>query len=152
MDIRIEIDPQQREPVVTIRCAEVTEEIQTLVRHIKGSTRAGLTGFQGSTAQILDPTDIIRIATEGRKVLAYAESGTYELRMRLYQALDRLDGSSFVRISQSEIINLQKVRHFDLSMSGIIRVVFTNGSSSFVARRYLDAIRHMLGMKGDRHK
>lgn len=150
MDIRIEIDPKLTQPSVVIHCAEVTDEVQALVRQAKGlSPAAGLAGFAGSNAQILNPDDIVRVATEGRKVVAYTDSDKYELRMRLYQAEEKLGGEPFVRISQSEIINLRKVRHFDLSMSGIIRVVFDNGTSSFVARRHLDAIRVLLGMRGD---
>lgn len=148
MNVQIQIDSICKEPRVVIYCDEVTDEVRAVVNRINASAPGYITGFSGSNAQIMDPTEITRIGTEGGKVYAYTSAGKYRLRMRLYQAEALLSSSSFVRISQSELINMQQVHHFDLSMSGVIRVVFQDGSATFVARRYLDSIRSMLGING----
>lgn len=78
----------------------------------------------------------------------YAETGngTYSLRLRLYEVEQRLTSRSFVRISNSELINLKKVRSFDLSLVGTICVSLSNGAVSYVSRRYVSKIKQLLGL------
>ena len=64
----------------------------------------------------------------------------------LYEAEERFRGSSFVRISNSEMINLKTVRSFDLSLAGTICVSLKNGETAYVSRRYVSRIKEALGM------
>ena len=80
------------------------------------------------------------------KVFAVTAKGEYSLRMRLYEAEERFRGSSFVRISNSEMINLKTVRSFDLSLAGTICVSLKNWEKAYVSRRYVSRIKEALGM------
>ena len=55
-------------------------------------------------------------------------------------------GKVFVRISNSEIINLKKVRSFDLSFAGTICVELQGGATAYVSRRCVSKLKKMLGM------
>ena len=77
---------------------------------------------------------------------AVTGDGEYLLRLRLYELEERLDKSSFVRISNSEIINLKKVRNFDLSFSGTICVSLSDGTVTYVSRRFVAKIKQVLGI------
>ena len=55
-----------------------------------------------------------------------------------------LNPERFVRISQSEIINLYKVKSFDLTTRGSVGVEFEDGNKSWVSRNRLHAIREVL--------
>ncbi len=72
--------------------------------------------------------------------------GEYLLRMRLYEAEERLDQTRFVRISNSEIINLKMAKRFDLSFSGTICVNLAGGQTAYVSRRYVAKIKRLLGI------
>ena len=61
-------------------------------------------------AELLDPADILRVYAGGGKVYAVTERGEFALRMRLYEAERRLEGGAFARISNAELINLDRVR------------------------------------------
>ena len=95
---------------------------------------------------MIEPQTIIRIYAASGKVFAVTEKGVYTLRLRLYELEERLNGSRFVRISNSEIINLQKVNCFDLSFTGTICVKLSDGATTYVSRRYVSKIKKILGI------
>ena len=80
------------------------------------------------------------------KFFAVTDKGEYVLRFRLYEPEDRMDRRCFVRISNSEIINLKKVKSFDLSFRGTICVEFKDCSVTYVSRRYVSKIKQVLGI------
>lgn len=96
--------------------------------------------------EILEPADLIRIYANSGKVFAVTGKGEYTLQLRLYEAEERLPSNQFIRISNSEIINLKKVNNFDLSFTGTICVKLSNGITTYVSRRYVPKLKKILGI------
>ena len=105
-----------------------------------------IVGFLEDEAMLLSQEEIYRVFTESGKVFAETENGRYQLRLRLYELEERLDGKRFVRISNAEIVNLGMVRGFDLSFAGTICVRMKNGTVTYVSRRYVSKIKQVLGI------
>ena len=146
MKIEVRVEEGCTEPKLIILTGQMTQEIQDLVRRLGDLPPATLTGFREELAEVLDPVEILRVYAQAGKVLAETGRGTYQLRLRLYEAEQRLDSRSFARISNSEILNLKKVQGFDLSFTGTIRVLLLNGESTYVSRRYVGKIKKILGI------
>lgn len=146
MKIEIKIDDTAAETKVIIVTREVTESVQTLVKRLSEEHPKVIAGFSEDTVRLLEQEEILRIYAADGKVFAVTEKGGFTLRLRLYELEERLDKKHFVRISNSEIVNLGKVRGFDLSFSGTIRVSLTNGTSTYVSRRYVSKIKTTLGL------
>ena len=146
MKVDIKIDGQYREPLAVIHTAEITEEVNAAVKKLSDTTPDIIMGFLDGSAQILEPSQIYRIYSENQKVLAVTDQGVYQLRLRLYQLEEKLAGLKFARISNAEIINLQKTEKFDLSLVGTIQVKLKNGQSTYVSRRYVTKIKEILGL------
>ena len=146
MQVEIKIDPSCKEPKIIVLTDKITDEISLLVKKISEESPQILAGFQNDTLEILDPQDIFRIYAASGKVFATAVKGEYTLRLRLYELEERLDKSQFVRISNSEIINLKKVKSFDLSFTGTICVSLLDGTLTYVSRRYVTKIKQVLGI------
>ncbi|MBQ1170682.1 MAG: LytTR family transcriptional regulator [Oscillospiraceae bacterium] len=146
MKIEIKIDDTAAETKVIIVTREVTESVQTLVKRLSEEHPKVIAGFSEDTVRLLEQKEILRIYAADGKVFAVTEKGEFTLRLRLYELEERLDKKRFVRISNSEIVNLGKVRGFDLSFSGTIRVSLTNGTSTYVSRRYVSKIKTTLGL------
>ncbi len=146
MQVEIKIDTAVKEPKVIVLTDRMTEEINEIVRKISETEPQMIAGVSDDTVKILDQDRILRLYALGGKVYAAAEDGEYQLRLRLYELEERIRRDSFVRISNSEIINLKKVRHFDLSLAGTICVTLADGSVTYVSRRYVSKIKEVLGL------
>ena len=146
MQVEIKIDDNCIEPKVMIITDKVTDEINDILNMLSSKTPEVITGFYNDLAEILSPDDIIRIYAEDGKIFASVNSKEYILRQRLYELEEQLNKYSFVRISNSEIINLKKVRNFDLSLSGTICVTLSDGTATYVSRRYVSKIKKVLGL------
>lgn len=146
MQVEIKIDASYTEPKVIILTNAMTEEVNVIVQKLSDHNLPIISGSRDGKTKILEQDDLLRIYAGGGKVYAMADSGEYLLRLRLYEAEERLNPAQFVRISNSEIINLKKVKNFDLSFTGTISVEMTNGTTTYVSRRYVAKIKKILGL------
>lgn len=146
MKIEIKIDSSCAEPKIIVMTDEITDEINDLVKRLSLETPKMLAGFNDGSLTLLEQQDIVRIFSESGKIIAKTEKGDYLLRLRLYELEERLDKKCFVRISNSEIINLKKVKRFDLSFAGTICVELTDKTVTYVSRRYVSKIKQLLGI------
>ena len=146
MQIEVQIDETVRETKVVIVTPQMDEAVSDLMRRISEESPQVIAGFSQGAVCLLEQAEIIRCFACDGKVFAVTAAGEWALRLRLYELEERLDKRCFVRISNSEIINLQKVKNFDLSYSGTIRVNMKNGDTAFVSRRYMGRIKSVLGI------
>lgn len=143
MVVEIKIDRTCTEPKLIIYTAAITEEVTELTKRLSAKTSKSLAGYQGEQVQIIPVSHILRIYTEKQKVLLQTESETLQLKYRLYELEELLDRERFVRISNSEIVNFDKVKCLDLSISGTILLWFQNGQTTYVSRRYVSKIKEL---------
>lgn len=145
--VRLELDPSCPVPEVVIRTdhrSELVEKLISAVERCADGGEAPLLVYDGNTALFVDRHEVTRIYTEPRKLMVCTGSRTYEARCSLQEMEDLLDRDRFVRISRFEIINMEKVVGFDVSVSGTIQVTLDDGSATWVARRYVRAIEQRL--------
>ena len=146
VQVEVKLDKSAEEPRVIILTSRMTEEVQSIVQMLSESKPKLIVGFLEDTVTVLDEKDILRIYAANGKVYAVLPSGEYALRLRLYEIEERLKPQHFVRISNSEIINLKKVKSFDLSFTGTICVILSDGSKTYASRRYVAKLKEVLGI------
>lgn len=146
MKIEIKIDKKCSDINVIVMTDEITEEVNEIIRKLSNSQPQMIIGFNDDNADIIDPDRIKRIYSSNQKVFIQTEKDEYVTRSRLYELEERLNKKEFIRISNSEIINLKNVKGFDLSYTGTICVQFIDATSTFVSRRYVSKIKTILGL------
>lgn len=146
MDIEIKLDPNYKTPKIIVLTDKMTDEINALVSRISEEAPQVIAGFRDNILRIIEQEEIIRVYSSGGKIIAMTDSGEYFLRSRLYEIEERLDRTKFVRISNSEIINLGRVKSFDLSFVGTICVSLSDSTVTYVSRRYVSKIKKILGV------
>lgn len=146
MQLEVKIDSSYIEPKVIILTASMTEDVNIILKKLSDQAPQIISGSKDDKIEVIEQADLIRIYAKSGKVFAVTHKGEYALRLRLYEIEERLPSHQFVRISNSEIINLKNVNNFDLSFSGTICVKLSNGTLTYVSRRYVPKLKKILGM------
>ncbi len=107
-----------------------------------------IAGFKDDIVEVLEPFDIYRIFLLHRaKVFAETNHGEYTLRLRLYEMEQRLDSNFFCpNIKLGYYQSEKKSRVFDLSFAGTICVTLSNGTVTYISRRFVAKIKQLLGI------
>lgn len=144
MKCNIIIDKNREEEICIFAHARtpLIEEIEQLA----ASNGAPLIGYdQDKCAVPLRATDIYCFSVQNNKVIATTDTDTYIVRSRLYQIEESLP-HNFVKINQSCIANIRKIKRFDATFGGALRVVFQNGYTDYVSRRQMKLVKERLGL------
>lgn len=147
MKLTVEIDPSVTEPEVIIREREETALVSRIVSLIQQYTQQeqpSITVYQSTTRSSIEQLEIIRVYTQERKLVIWTKDGAYYAKSTLRELEETLDEEWFVRISRYEIINLNWVTGFDLTVRGTIKVLLEDGSSAWVSRRYVRTVEQRL--------
>lgn len=147
MKLTVEIDPSVTEPEVIIREREETALVSRIVSLIQQYTQQeqpSITVYQSTTRSSVEQLEIIRVYTQERKLVIWTKDGAYYAKSTLRELEETLDEEWFVRISRYEIINLNWITGFDLTVRGTIKVLLEDGSSAWVSRRYVRTVEQRL--------
>lgn len=146
MKIEIQLYSECKDPKIVIHASEMTNEISSLLEKLSGNEYQSLMGYKGDEILLIQMDDILRIYAEGQYVYAQVNNEKLRLRQRLYQLEEMVPRQQFIRISNSEIVNFEKVKSLDMSISGTITLKFNTGDQSYVSRRYINKIKKHLGI------
>ncbi|NMA06387.1 MAG: LytTR family transcriptional regulator [Ruminococcaceae bacterium] len=129
---------------ITLRAAEKNEQVEKLLTLLSEHSGQMVSGQQLSEKYEINTSDIILVMRDGRYVTAKTPGGDYIIKDALTRVEECLDPRWFVRISQSEIINLRCLENWEFVGGGIIKVKMEHGIVSYTSRRYAKQIREML--------
>lgn len=146
MKIDIIIDESIEETTVKIYAKEYSKEVESIRDLLSDRLVDKLVGFSDDEVFILSYEEIIRIFAQDKSVYIKTKNGTFSSRLTLNELDHRLDKKKFIRISRSDIVNLDFVKRLDLSFTGTIAVELKNGDVAYVSRRKLKDFRKALGL------
>ena len=147
VDIEVMIDPEYLDPKVVIYTKEKTKQVENIVyavENVSDNDFPIVPAYGEEGLEFISQRDIVRVYTEGRKVILETSQASYTIKKSLSGIEEDLNKTRFVRISQSEIINIYKVKKFDINMAGTIGVEFENGSKSWTSRSCVKDIKNVL--------
>lgn len=147
MKVEVQIDPELEEPVVVLRVPSPTEEVEHLVRRLRGEAAPQpFTVYREREAVRVSRSMVLRFYAEDKGVSCQTGKGVFAVRQRLYELEEELAGTRFVRVSNSEIVNLDRVTGLDLTLAGTIKMTLEGGTVCWVSRRYVKKIKQALGL------
>lgn len=144
MKILLEIQEKYKEIEVHICSDTKTKDVLRLKNLLEGMLNEKITVHKNQETKSVAAYEIVRIYSENKKVYLRTQKNTYEVRDRLYSLEDSLSEKGFVRISNSEIVNISQIEKLDMSYAGTIKMYMKNGDETFVSRRYVSKIKDVL--------
>lgn len=146
MQVEWKLEPGRQEPKIIIVAGEESEELRRLAAQLSGLSVDPIPVWLGEQTKRLQQGEFLRFYTDGKGVSAQTATEVYTVRLRLYELEEKLDAQRFVRISNSEIVNLDRVTAVDLSLTGTIRMTLDDRVVSYVSRRYVRKIKGTLDL------
>ena len=129
---------------VIVKAKERTPEVEKIIGLLGGETSDLIVCRTLTEESAVDVNEVVLISKDGRFLSVKTTHGEFVLRIPLYKIEERLDPSRFVKISQSEIVNLEYVKGWKLAGGGIIMVELEGGLRTYTSRRYTAGIRKIL--------
>ena len=90
-------------------------------------------------------SEVIAFSVLENKVYAITSFGKFVIKSRLYQLMEVV-GDSFIKINQSCLVNVKKIKRFKVSPFGGMYVVMTDGFTDYISRRQLKVVKERLGL------
>lgn len=151
MAIRIKFirNESARDVDIIVRAREQNAEVKQILEKLGALTEVEPSSYINEDDPI-DLADVIIISKVGRLLSVRTVNGEYVLHQPLYKIEERLSPDRFVKISQSEIVNLRYVDRWSFEGGGIIRIDLEGGISSYTSRRYAVQIRQVLCKRGNK--
>jgi DNA-binding LytR/AlgR family response regulator len=136
-------DKTLTEPRVIIQAPSRTEDIEELIDMISGFSPSPIKGYSEGSITRVSRDSIIRIYSKDKRVYADTVDGSFVIKSPLYQLEEDLP-SKFVRISNSEIVNSDKIIRLEMNLSGKIKILLEGDIESYVSRRYIPKVKEVL--------
>jgi len=136
-------DRNLKETRVIVQAPSRSQDVEELIDAISNFSPSPISGYSGGMLTKLGTSSVIRIYSKDKRVYADTPDGSYLIKSPLYQ----LEGDlprNFVRISNSEIVNSDKIIRLDLSIAGTIHIYLECDIESKVSRRYISKVKEAL--------
>ena len=144
MKVELQIKETYEEEKLIVQTPQPTEKVQKIIEFAENlDQKETIKGKIDDQVYLVKICKIQRFYIENRKVRAETASQTYTIDLRLYQVLDILP-TTFIQISQSEIVNIDAISHLKLTPNGLVEIFLKNESFTYSSRRYLKTIKEKL--------
>ena len=143
MDIQI-LENETKMQVI-IKCQQVDENIHRLKSHIELFDNKLQAKMEGAY-QFVDAMDVLYFESVDNRVFLYTENAVMEVKQRLYELEDMLSKQDFIRISKSQIININKIKTLKPELNRTILATMCNGEQLYISRKYVKELRSLLAI------
>ncbi|GHP14162.1 transcriptional regulator [Lentilactobacillus fungorum] len=144
MEVQVKIINDLNPNTIVLGVRQHSEPLNKIIAYIESVQGATITGQIDSRNKIISLSDCLSFYSSQKKVYVKTFSGDeFKVNKRLYTLANSLP-RDFIRISNTEIINLAYVNEFEVSPTGIIIIHFKNGTQTSSSRRYLRQVKERL--------
>lgn len=148
MKVKIVENSNLDEDIVTIECKKITDDVKSICEYIE-NYGLNIIGKLDGSKYFLSLNDIFYFEAVDNHVFAYTKDLVYEITYKINELNELLSKSSFMQISRTIILNIDKIKKVSTLINGRILAVLENGEKQIITRAYAYNFRQKLKKKGD---
>lgn len=147
--VRFEQDKTLKDQIdVVFRSDRIDSDIETMMRQIAQYIPKKLTVLdRDGCPSVISESDVITVCADGKQVRVITQEGAYRAKQSLQGIEGMLNDRMFLRISRFELVNLSKIRKYDFTIVGTLRIEFEGGMETWASRRYIPLIKEKLSQE-----
>lgn len=130
---------------VIIKCRQIDEDIIRLKSHIELFDQK-LSAKKENELYFINLSDVLYFESVDNRIYLYTEKDVLEIKQRLYELEFLLSDKDFIRISKSQIVNIQKITSLKPELNRTILATMCNGEQLSISRKYVKALRNLLSV------
>ncbi|MBQ7714388.1 MAG: LytTR family transcriptional regulator DNA-binding domain-containing protein [Clostridia bacterium] len=134
---------------VEFSAREETEEVRRAMDKLREYDDDAILVSTGKGTFRVKKDDICCLSSNGKRVEIVVSDQAYFTKGSLSSFENMLTQKNFVRISRFEIINLKRVKCYDFSFAGSLRIQLEGDNVVWASRRFIPIIKKILEEGGD---
>ena len=136
------IEPNREEEVIIY--VHEKNDLVFKIEELLVKEKEELFGYSENEIIKLDPASILCFEANSGKIFAITERGKFSVKLRLYQ-LEEMFPEDFLKINQSCLVRVDKIKHFNSSIGGSLTVTLEGGYKDYISRRQLKKVKERIG-------
>lgn len=144
MNIQI-IENRKEALQIVINCRRIDDEVMRLKCHIELFDKK-LQAKKHNELHFINSFEVLYFESVDNRTFLYTEADVLEVKQRLYELEVILSDKDFIRISKSQIVNINKIKALKPELNRTILVTMCNGEQLYISRKYVQAIRNLLSV------
>ncbi len=144
MDIQI-VEHKESNIQIIIKCKQVDNEVMRLKAHIE-LFDSKLPAKKDKELYFINTSEILYFDSVDNRTFLYTEDDVMEINQRLYELENILSDKDFIRISKSQIVNINKIQSLKPELNRTILATMCNNEKLSISRKYVKSIRNILSI------
>lgn len=148
INIRFERDKTLDSIDVVFRASEKSGEVEQLMKQLAQNLPQKMTVLDRNGCPcVIRESDIVTVSADGKNVRILTYQDVFRAKQTLQNLEAMLSDRMFLRISRFELVNLAKIRKYDFTIAGTLRIEFEGGMETWASRRYIPLIKEKLSQE-----
>ena len=144
--MNIQIVENRKETLqIIINCRRIDDEVMRLKCHIELFDKK-LQAKKDNELHFINSFEVLYFESVDNRTFLYTEDDVFEVKQRLYELEVILSDKDFIRISKSQIVNINKIKSLKPELNRTVLVTMCNGEQLYISRKYVQAIRNLLSI------
>jgi DNA-binding LytR/AlgR family response regulator len=151
MKIDIDINEKYESLSILIKAPKMNKEVSQIIDKLNNDDKKmmSISGKIDDKIYVLNPSDIMIFTSYAGKVYAQTKDKELEIKQTLYALEESFSGTSFIRISKSAIVNINKIKNVEVSFNGSLVVKMLNGHQEMISRRFVSKFKKFINIGGN---